>query len=187
MKKTILLSISLSLFIFSCKKDKNELPTPSNPNEEELITTIGLAFDNGIDQDTFYFRDLDGPGGLQPTKFDTIRLNANTTYTMNVLLLDENKNPADTISNEVLDEAEEHQFFFTAIGSYDITTHYQDFDANGMPIGLSNEVITGASFNEKTNKYKVVLKHQPGLKPTTGNGDSSLGESDIAIEFPILF
>jgi hypothetical protein len=187
MKKTILLSISLSLFLFSCKKDKNEVPTPSNPNEEELITTVGLAFDNGSIQDTFFFRDIDGPGGMQPSKFDTIRLQSNTTYTMSVLLLDENKNPADTISNEVLNEAEEHQFFFTSIGSYNITTNYQDADANGVPIGLNNEVITGGSFSDKTNKYKVVLKHQPSLKPTSGNGDSSLGESDIEIEFPILF
>jgi hypothetical protein len=187
MKKTILLTIVIAAFMMSCKKDKNETPSPSNPNEEELITTVGLVFDSGVKKDTFFFRDIDGPGGLVPSAFDTIKLTANSTYQMYVLLLDESKTPADTISKEVLDEADEHQFFFNSIGSYNITTTYNDSDKNGVPIGLSNEVSTGGTFTEKTNKYKVVLKHQPGLKPTSGNGNQTLGETDIEIDFPILF
>lgn len=187
MKSFKIYILLLSVLFVACKKDSNDVTKPINPNEEELITTVALIFDSGVKKDTFYFKDIDGAGGLQPTKFDTIRLLSNTTYTLNVVLIDESKSPSDTISNEVLNEAEEHQFFFNSVGGYNITTTALDADINGVPIGLSNEVTTGDSFIEKNNQYKIVLKHQPGIKPTSGYGNSSLGETDIEIDFPILF
>ena len=132
------------------------------------------------------YRDLDGDGGNDPI-IDTIRLDANMDYTVELLLLDETKNPIDTISHEIEEEKNEHQFFFSKIGTYNLTTTYLDFDDNGVPLGLNIQLNTTTGFTEKTNKFQVVLKHQPGEKPTTGTtGDESIGDTDIEVNFPIL-
>lgn len=185
------IAVLACIFLFtitSCKKKKEEVVAPVNPNETELITTVKLIVyptSNTSDVSTFSFRDLDGDGGKAPT-IDTIRLLANTEYHMQVLVLDETKNPVDTTSKEIQSEKNVHEFFYTKIGTYELTTTYLDFDDYNVPLGLNMKVNTGATFTEKTNKLKVVLKHQPGLKPKTGQGNSSLGETDIDIDFPIL-
>lgn len=173
----------------ACKKDDGAVPNPVNPNDGELITTVKLIIapaSNPSAEMYASYRDLDGDGGNNPI-IDTIRLDANTDYTVQLLLLDETKNPIDTISYEVEEEKDEHQFFFSNIGTYNLTTTYLDFDDNGVPLGLNIQWNTTTGFTEKTNKFKVVLKHQPGEKPTSGTtGEESLGETDIEVYFPIL-
>ena len=184
----IILAGALLLAVMSCKKKKEDVAAPVNPNETELITTVKILVyptNNTSAVSTFSFRDLDGDGGIAPI-IDTIRLQANTEYHVKVLVLDETKNPVDTTSTEIESEKNAHQFFYTKLGTYELTTTYLDFDDHNVPLGLNLKVNTGTAFTEKTNKLKVVLKHQPGLKPTSGTGDSKLGETDIDIEFPIL-
>lgn len=183
-----ILASTFFLAVTSCKKKKDEVAAPVNPNETELITTVKLIVypvNNAAAISEFAFRDFDGDGGMAP-KIDTIRLEQNTEYHFQVLVLDQTKTPVDTTSKEIQSEKNVHQFFYTKIGTYDLTTTYLDFDDHNVPLGLNIKVNTGTAFTEKTNKLKVVLKHQPGLKPTSGNGNSALGETDIDIEFPIL-
>jgi len=185
--KIIIAGILLTAAV-ACKKSKDDVATPVNPNETELITTVKLFVyptNNTSAVSIFTFRDLDGDGGKAPV-IDTIRLQENTEYHLQVLVLDETKNPVDTTSKEILSEKNVHEFFYTQLGNYVLITTYLDFDDHNVPLGLNMKVNTGTAFAEKTNKLKVVLKHQPGLKPTSGKGDSSLGETDIDIEFPIL-
>ena len=56
--------------ITACKKDKDDVVTPTTPpvNEEELITTLRLHFHStgGSEHKHFLFRDLDGVGGNAP-------------------------------------------------------------------------------------------------------------------------
>ena len=101
-----------------------------------------------------------------------------------VVLLDESKSPVDSISNEVKEEGDAHQFFYTVVNST-LTHSYAatDLDSHGVPIGLAPNFTTGAT---STGSLTVVLKHQPGLKPTSGNGDSSKGETDIEVIFNVM-
>ncbi|ABG60943.1 hypothetical protein [Cytophaga hutchinsonii] len=182
-----LLIAALSTFV-SCKKDDKDVASPVNPNETELVTTVKLIIkpvSNTAAEMYASYRDLDGDGGNAPI-IDTIRLDANTEYHVQVLVLDETKNPVDTTSKEIEAEKDEHQFFYSKIGTYELTTNYLDFDDNNVPVGLSMNIQTGSAFVQKTNKLQVVLKHQPGLKPITGNGNASLGETDLEVNFPIL-
>src|SRR5688572_22097059 len=113
--KHLVLVLSFSSIILSCRKKDDPIPSnPQNPNEEELITTLKLILteDGTGTVYTFVFKDLDGDGGNSPVK-DNIVLPANKTYAGQVVLLDETKNPVDSISNEVLEEGDEHQFFYT--------------------------------------------------------------------------
>ena len=56
------------------------------------------------------FVDLDGAGGNAPTVFDTIRLQANTTYNASITLLNESAIPAEDLTVEVQQEDQDHLF-----------------------------------------------------------------------------
>ena len=173
----------LVLFTLACKRNNNSAPNPQDQNEEELITTVSLIIKEGSTLvDTFSFRDVDGVGGASPT-IEQVILSANKTYSCTLLLLDESKNPTDTISAEVEEEKNEHQFFFHPSGGANLTITYDDADDNGVPLGLLTTFTTGAI---STGKLGVVLKHQPDVKPTSGNGNESLGETDVEVEFDVV-
>lgn len=169
------------LAISGCKKDDDIVETPPPvQNEGEVITTMRLiATDSATNTvaGTFTFRDPDGSGGAGPDIFDTIRLAANKTYNVQLVLLNETVTPADSISNEVLAEANDHMFFFHYSGAA-ITQSYLDQDTNTPPlgIGLQTKWKTGAA---SAGTSQVILKHQPGVK----DGTETPGETDIDITF----
>ncbi len=181
---------SLSLFILffvllvsACKRNTDDAPSPQNQNEEELITTVSLIIkDNGVLVDTFSFKDPDGVGGVSPTIEDIVLI-AGKTYTCTLLLLDETKNPVDTTSVEIEEEKDVHQFFFHPSAGANLTVTYLDHDDNNVPVGLETQFVTGAA---STGTIKVILKHQPGVKPTSGNGNEALGETDLEVEFDLI-
>ncbi len=181
-------SLSLLILFFlliasSCKRNQDDAPSPQDQNEEELITTVSLIIkENGILVDTFSFKDPDGAGGITPTVEDII-LTAGKTYTCTLLLLDETKNPADTTSKEIEEEKEVHQFFFHPSAGTNLTVTYLDYDDNLVPVGLETQLVSGAA---STGTYKIVLKHQPGVKPTSGDGEEALGETDVEVEFDVV-
>ncbi len=176
---SIIACIILSVALHSCKPDPNNCDNC----ETELITTVNVALtDSATGTVThFIFRDLDGDGANAPVRFDTIKVLANHTYTASLLVLDESKTPADTISNEILEEANDHQFFFH---SHDVTVDftYLDFDSNTppMPVGLLTKWTVGSITG--IGKVHVTLKHQSDTK----DGNEANGETDLDIEFNVL-
>lgn len=177
----------LLLALTACHKDKNEITVPQSPDENELITTLKLVYTDSAmgDTQTAIFRDIDGPGGNPPTQFDTIRLKTQTVYLAQIILLDESSAPIDTISNEVYEKRNEHQFFFTSTDAA-ITTSYGDFDDNGVPLGLKLQMKTGMPTTGTASTFTISLKHQGDQKPVSGTGNSSAGSTDIQIAFPLL-
>ena len=124
------------LFITSCKKDD-----PIIENEEELITTLiyTLTPEAGGAPVVLSFQDLDGVDGTMPPTITGGTLVANTSYNGSLQLLNESVNPAEVITVEVQEEAEEHQFFFQIDPSW-LSIAYTDEDENGHPIGLSSKI-----------------------------------------------
>lgn len=182
LKKLVPFILGIAVLVSACKKkDPDPVDVPDDDHhDEEVITTLKLLFSDtaGVEQDTIaVFRDPDGDGGVGPDIFDTIRLKANTTYGVQIVLLNETETPADSVSNEVLDEGDEHMFFFYHT-TVNLSSVYDDLD-NGnpqQPIGLKSYWTTG---NVSSGKSKVVLKHQPGVK----DGTDIPGETDIEVEF----
>jgi len=183
--------ITASLFIASaitgCKKDNVDPVIPPPPvNEEEVITTMILSFDNvgaGADKE-LRFTDADGDGSGAPV-FDLDTLDNASVYTTSIILLNETVNPVDTISNEVLAEGEDHQFFFQPSGA-NISFIYSDADGNFNPIGLLTTMTTGAP---SVGTLLVTLRHEPN-KTAAGvqGGDitNAGGETDIEVSFPLV-
>ncbi|MBK7854370.1 MAG: hypothetical protein IPJ79_05220 [Bacteroidetes bacterium] len=164
-----------------CKKDEDTTTNPPPPaNEEEVITTMKLAFvDSSNNSNIKYatFRDPDGDGGLSYDIFDTIKLEPNKTWITTILLLNETESPADTISNEVLDEGVDHLFCFTPTGT-SATVIKTDLDNNGLPIGLQSKWYTTVAGN---GTMQVELRHQPGVK----DGTCTPGDTDISVDFQV--
>ncbi|MEM9390412.1 MAG: hypothetical protein AAGA02_08060 [Bacteroidota bacterium] len=176
-----------------------DLNIEEDPNEEEeLITEVVLTFTpaGGGDAITATWLDADGDGAGMPT-IDDINLMANTEYTMSITLTNTLEDPDEDITAEILEEDDEHMFFFefTAdifsdpTGDGNVGTdnrndpvNYNDQDENGNPVGLSTTWTTGSATTSAGN-FGVILKHQPGLKSSTS--DSTVGGTDVDIDFPI--
>ena len=187
--KLPLLTIVSILFLFTfCKKNDNSVPTPQQNVENEIITTVKILYRNISDSSkviTATFKDPDGTGGIPYTIFDTIKLFPNEMYDVEIVLLDETKNPSVLISEEVEELGDQHQFFFTPSADLDMHISYSDSDVNGVPIGLSSHVMTGKASTTKNGKLKVQLKHQGTEKPKSGGGNPAIGSTDIEIDFPV--
>ena len=171
----LILAILLPTFILTgC----GEVEEPIIDNEEELITSVELTFAlTDGNAKTFKFADPDGEGGNDPTRFDTISLLTDTTYSLTVKFLDESKNPSEDITEEVEEEANEHIVCYSTDASTTVTV--TDQDGNTLPLGLEADVTTTTAAN---GTFTVTLKHQPGVK----DGTCSPGETDVELAFPFF-
>lgn len=167
--------------VTSCEKNDPEIP-----NEEELITTLTytLTPTAGGTAVVFSFQDLDGDGGGTPV-ITNGTLMANTTYSGTLQLLNETENPAENITDEVADEAEEHQLFYIIGNGLNAQIAYDDADGNGNPVGISTVVNTG---DASTGTLTITLRHEPDKSASgVSGGDISNagGETDIEVTFDV--
>ncbi|MFN0188700.1 MAG: hypothetical protein ACKVQV_08360 [Bacteroidia bacterium] len=176
----IIFTFLLISLVCSCKKDKTNEPIPIN--QSELITKVQLVFKDSITSNIVQiatFSDLDGPGGNVAT-IDSILLASNTTYYMELVVLDETKTPLDTISNEVLDEGDVHLFVFSPNPSANfIETTILDMDINFKPIGLSSILHTS---NIGLGTYTVELRH---FDSEVAKAANITFDTDVSITFDV--
>ncbi|MCZ2357365.1 MAG: type 1 periplasmic binding fold superfamily protein [Bacteroidia bacterium] len=171
-----------SVWIFSCKKEKDD---PKLQNESEIITTFHYYLNpvGGGTSAVFTFRDLDGEGG-KPPEIITDSLASNKVYQGQVILLNEQKNPPDTISKEVLTEGTKHQLFYQPSVA-GLSVQYQDTDADRNPIGLITKLTTGSAAN---GILRVTLRHEPNKSAAgvvAGDITNAGGETDIEVSFNV--
>lgn len=167
--------LAIAAAFSSCEKDTNTVTNPAPANEEELITTVRLVVFDGTDSLAFEFKDLDGEGGNSGS-IDTIVLSSSNTYLYSVEFLDESKNPVVDITEEILEEGDEHLVCYNSTNGLDISRG--DLDENNLPIGTVGTLITN---NAGNGTLTITLKHQPGVK----NGQCEPGETDIEVVFPV--
>jgi len=196
---TLILLAGSFVFLSGCGNDSD----PEPENIPEMITKVTLVFSTpGATPVTVTATDPDGEG-VQDLRVDgAIVLAKGVPYTLSIQLINGLYNPGEEgydITEEVQAEGDEHQFFFrwsdgvfssptgtgnikddasTAVGA----VNYSDLDANGRPIGLTTTWTTSAS-SAFGKSFRVVLKHQPGIKSSTST--SLDGESDMDISFTI--
>lgn len=184
---SIILLIGL---LSACKKnDGKDATNPPIINAQEQITTVTLIGYNADSTNMFSvsWEDLDGPGGQSPA-IDSLLLDTGTQYNVEVLLLDKTKTPWDTISNEVEEKKNVHQFFYTPdaglTGKMSISILDYDDNTPPLPVGLNFTINTQASSGFAlpfTGGLKMVLSHYDGIPKTA----SPSPESDIDIRFAV--
>ncbi len=173
------IALGLMVTLTQCKNADDVTPE----DENELITTVQLEFTPtaGGSAQTFTFRDPDGDGGNAPTRFDTISLAANTSYTLHVKVQDESKTPTEDITEEIEEKADEHLFVFTANPASLLTYTYGDTDSRNLPIGLTGTARTGTA---GTGTLRVQLRHQPPVNGTpVKDGTAGPGSDDVNLNF----
>lgn len=185
-----------AILITSCDNDDDAAP----PEEEEVevITNVSLIFTNANDPSDIVLAlatDPDGDGALELEVLSDIELAADTEYELTYSILNA-LDPSDVedIGEEILEEDNEHQFFYSFTngafanpmgnGNVDNATdpvNYDDMDENGNPVGLVTSWTTaGAS----TGTFTARLQHQPDLKSdTTGASD---GDTDFNLTFDLI-
>lgn len=177
LKYLLLLTLTISLFA-SCGDDDVVVPP-----EGEVITTVQLTLTPTASSDVvnFTFTDLDGDGGNAPV-ITSESLAANTTYFGTLTFKNQSVTPEEDITEEIQEEAEEHQIFYaTTLDGTTIT--YNDSDSDNNPIGLSTTFNTG---DAGSGTLTITLRHEPN-KLATGVMDGDLtnagGETDIEVQF----
>tara|TARA_R110000787_G_scaffold88545_3_gene187894 strand:+ start:2445 stop:3008 length:564 start_codon:yes stop_codon:yes gene_type:complete len=176
-----LLFLSISIF-YSCGDNDD----PQIVNAEEVITTITatLTPQAGGTAITLQSRDLDGDGPNVPVITVSGNFAANTTYTGVMEVLNETVSPADDVTEEVLEEGLEHQFFFTPTNNI-ATVTYSDMDEDGNPIGIEFTLTTTAA---GTGDITITLIHEPnkgGVDVTSGDITNAGGETDAEATFTV--
>ena len=185
MKKIFSFYLLLALTVSMASCDKEDEPDdPIIPNQEEVITTLTYTLTPVGEGNVvvFSFQDLDGDGGNDPVLTEGT-LAANTVYAGALVLLNETESPAEDITLEVEEEADEHQFFFSSTLS-DLSVSYTD-TYNGNPLGITSELTTGAA---GSGVMTVILRHEPN-KDAEGVADGDItnagGETDIEVDFTV--
>lgn len=169
-------SISFAMVLAGCADD------PSPVNEEELITTVEIELTplvGGGNTVTLRYYDEDGIGSISPVKTISGALAANREYTGVVTLLNESESPAEDITTEVAEEANDHLLCYVVTG-LDVEIESIDSDDNARPIGLATLWSTGAA---SSGNVKITLRHQPGTKTGVCPGT---GDTDIEVDFDIV-
>lgn len=170
--------IGLVLFV-SCSKDDH----PEYTHEEELITTMTVTLkpSGSGNEVVLSYEDLDGVDGPKKAEISVVgEFASSSTYNGTIKLLNKTEDPAENITEEVEEEAEEHQFFYTVSEGLNITTAYVDKDKNGNDLGLKFTLTTGEA---SSGTLTITLRHEP-KKPSETLADAG-GETDVTATFNV--
>ncbi|MEM6261042.1 MAG: type 1 periplasmic binding fold superfamily protein [Bacteroidota bacterium] len=180
---TLLLAVLAAMMLITSCDNDDDAPTEP-PNEEEVITSLTMTFSGG-GVAIFTWIDADGEGPAAPVITEQA-LQANTTYTVDITLLNTLEMPAENITEEIAEEDDEHQFFFETSAGLDLDIAYADMDDDGNPLGLRTTFTTGAA---GTGTVKVTLRHEPtkGITYTPGGAipSGAGGSTDIEVTFDV--
>ena len=165
-----------ALTFTACSEDDHD--HDDHDHENEVMTTLTYTLTNGNDQVVLTFKDLDGEGGNDGTYDISGPLSANTTYTGEIKILNETESPAEDITEEIKEEDDEHEFFYTSTVS-GLAIEKTDVDGDGNPLGLETSVTSGGA---GSGSIYIVLKHEP-TKPNDGTSGDAGGSTDIEVTF----
>ena len=170
--------LASTLIFASCSADDDNTPDPVN--EEEVITTLIVSLDSGSDTVVMQYQDLDGDGPDAATVTVSGPLSDNTSYNGSIVLLNETESPAENVTEEIEEEDDEHQFFYTVGAGLDAATEYANFDGDGNPLGTMFVLNTGIP---SSGGLTFTLRHEPN-KPNSGLENAG-GSTDIEVTFDV--
>lgn len=193
-KKTILYALLFAACTFTACESDDPMPE----NDGEVITDVILNF-----------QELDGSGnpvgavssftasdpqgievGATPI-IETVELTRGKTYQLNIEVRNAIEN--EDITEEILEEGDEHQFYFLGtafVGSPVLTYQYDDL--SGELIGVQGIVTVLQNPGVNNASMQIILRHDldknyPGAEnPNFQEYAMAGGESDLDITFPVV-
>jgi len=181
--KTLILLATASLLIFNaCKKHDDDHKHDDHDHDNELITTVRLQFVDSLSKDTFNYTWSQPKGPGSAVSIDTIGLEADRVYLASVDLLDKSKNPAVSVSEAILADANSHRFIYTSsLAGTQIRILDFDQQVPAMELGLKFRFFAA---NTGTGNFICKLRHYTASSPKSGG--LANGSTDIEVEFPIV-
>lgn len=173
--RLVMPALSFTVFLNACSED------PDPVNQEELITTVIVQLTPsapGTPTVTLRYFDEDGIGAIDPVVTVSGPLNSDVEYTGEVQFLNESENPAEDITEEIVEEANDHLVCYSVAGA-DLEIESVDSDDNARPIGLTT---LWSSTSASAGTVTLTLRHQPGTKTGVCPGP---GDTDVEVAFPI--
>ena len=173
-------SLCLVQFLLSSCKETD--PVKPSVNEHDYATDVIITLVNQSDTIISTWSDLDGPGGNNPTISDTLRLAKGKKYNGSITLYNKSKNPIENITDEIIELADEHKFFYTPSSTINsLIVSILDKDSKNLPVGLLFTIDSPIS-NQGNGLLNVVLSH---YDDSPKDGINRSAETDIEIDFPI--
>ena len=176
----LLALLFISTLVFTgCSDDDDH--DDDHDHEHEVITTLTYTLTNGDDVITLTYQDLDPEDTVDGTATVSGNLTANTVYTGAVTLLNETDEEPEHLQEEIEEEADEHEFFYSSTVS-GISVEKTDEDSNGNPVGFDTTLTTG---DAGTGVLTITLIHEPE-KPNDGTIADAGGSEDISVSFDVV-
>jgi len=178
----LLALLFISSLAFTGCSDDDDHDDDDHDHGEEVITTVIYTLTDADDNIiTLTFEDADGDGGEDGVYTISGSLTANTEYSGAVTLQNvTDEDDADHIQEEIEEEGEEHEFFYTLSDNSDIEIVKTDYDDAGDLLGFKTTLTTGEA---GTDTITVTLIHEP-TKPNDGLEDAG-GSTDIEVTFAV--
>jgi hypothetical protein len=175
--KRFLLAVLVIAGVVGCKKTAS----PADENEHESVNKIEFVFNStGSAARTFIMEDPDGDGGNPPSRIDTIKLNAGTTYTLDVKTYNLVNGVQKDITSVISSQSSSHELYFIPTG-ITVAITKNDKDRKNYPVGLNSTWVVGSAATG-TIRFKVM--HKPaGIKGP--NDAPTVGHSDIDLNIPV--
>jgi hypothetical protein len=178
-----------TLALHSCR-------TPSGPDEKQLeevlpnVVTLTLTEAGTTNRVTATWRKT-GTAATAPVTIDTLRLSAGKSYTGTIEAKNDLVSPAQDLTAEYAELADEHQFFYTPQGDVAarLLVSITDRDSKNLPLGLRYNVVVGALGAGATTvrgSLNVVLGHFDPKEGNVKDGTKRSPESDIDVTLPVL-
>ena len=181
--RSIIFTLLAGLIFFACSEDS--VAPDDGPGEVEVISRVTVTLtdtSNPTNVAAAVWDDSDGDGVAD--NIGTLTLTAGATYSGTILLENALETPAENITLEIDEEAEEQQFFYSVTGALagNITLVINDTDDNNYPVGLDYTVAVAAGTGGQTGEMGIILYHYDDVDK---DGVSPSNESDIDISIPL--
>lgn len=173
---------SMSLFGTSC----DHLHDPhDHDHDHDAVTTVVLTLVAQGSNDTtrVTWEDLDGIGGNNPNRIDTLFLRPGTIYVGSVQFENRAESPAKNLTEDVLEDANEHQVFYAVSNSLGQVS-VLDKDGRGLPLGLTFSISTTTTAAAVPGSLTLSLYHYDS--ESSKNGTDPADETDVEVTFPLI-
>ncbi len=180
------LFVGLVAVAAACSDDDD---TDGAETDQELITSVNLIL-TSASETLMGSADLQDDGTFAITSPNP--LDANTDYAISFEILNEEEDPVEDVTEEIREEAEEHQIFYVTTGDLsvvvtDTEADYENGNMEGddLPVGLAATLTTSIA---ESATLRATLRHLPpvnGVPQKTANTVITDGESDFDLTFDI--
>lgn len=170
----VIFSVCFAIVLASCKNETVSVPG-------EYISTLKVVAKNQHNSivDTFEYVNFNETRPNPPSYVDTIRLQANSSYAIRLILLNEAANPVQEMTDTIVARAADQLMVYNIDPAQALfSLNIGDKDENGLPLGLQSVWKTADSTN---GWLRLILREQQGHK----NGTETPGITAFEADFPV--